>query len=90
MVYAWAVAPVSTDVLYVLLVDDDNLIELFILWCLSSLPSCHAAFLGFGVIVFVSPPILFFRVASFLCPVLQRLQLVLLWYRLAVIPCDQQ
>ena len=86
MVYAWAVAPVSTDVLYVLLVDDDNLIELFILWCLSSLPSCHAAFLGFGVIVFVSPPILFFRVASFLCPLFGYLHVLLVCFRLRPMP----
>ena len=86
MVYAWAVAPVSTDVVYDFSVDDDKLIELFILWCLSSLLSCHAAFLGFGVIVFVSPPILFFRVASGLCPSFGYLHLLLVCFRLRPMP----
>ena len=90
IVYAWAVAPVSTEVLYGLVVNDDKLIELFILWFLSSLPSCHVDFLGFGFIVFVSPPILLLRVASFTCPSFGYLHVLLVCLRLRPIPCVQQ
>ena len=87
MVYACVVAPVSIEVLYNLVVGDDKLIALFILFILlSSLPSCHSFFLCFGLMVFVAPPILLFKVASFLCPSAGNLQLQLVCLRLRPIP----
>ena len=87
MVYACVVAPVSMEVLYNLVVGDDKLIALFILsMLLSSLPSCHSFFFCFGLMVFVAPPILLFKVASFLCPSFGYLQVQLVCLRLRPMP----
>ena len=75
------------EVLYNLVVGDDKLIALFILsMLLSSLPSCHSFFFCFGLMVFVAPPILLFKVASFLCPSFGYLQVQLVCLRLRPMP----